>query len=171
LPSEPGPWSGYHYQEDCRNVIKNCGPFDLLIAHPTCTFLCNSGVRWLYGGKGKVRDPERWKQMELAAEFFRFFLDAPIPRIAVENPIMHGYGQALVGGPPTQVTQPWWFGDGQIKATCWWLKGLPKLVPTNIVEGREARVHRMPPGPDRWRERSRTLPGIAKAISEQWGSL
>ena len=162
LPTErPGP----HYQGDVRDILD--AGWDLLIAHPPCTYLALSGVRWLYGGKGTVRDPERWALMEDAAAFFRLLLDAPIPRIAVENPIQHRHA----GLPkPTQIVQPWWFGHGETKATGWWLKNLPPLVPTNIVPEREQRVHQMGPGPDRWRERSRTFPGMAAAMAEQWGT-
>jgi hypothetical protein len=128
-------------------------------------------VRWLYGGKGSVRDPIRWMKMEEAAAFFAALLNADVPRIAVENPIMHGHGQALIGSGPTQIVQPWMFSHGEVKATGLWLRNLPALVPTDIVDGREARVHRMTPGPDRWRERSRTFTGIARAMAEQWGAL
>jgi hypothetical protein len=101
-------------------------------------------------------------------DFVRLLMDAPIPRIAIENPV------SIISSrirKSDQTIQPWMFGHGEVKATCLWLKNLPKLVPTDIVEGREARVHRMPPGPDRWKERSRFLPGIAKAMAEQWGNL
>ena len=165
LPTErPGP----HYQGDIFDVLGD--GWDLMVAHPPCTYLALSGVRWLYGGKGTVRDPDRWRMMEWAAMFFGDLLNAPIPRVAVENPIMHGHGRDIIGGGPSQTIQPWQFGHPETKATCLWLKGLPKLTPTNIVPGREQRVHRMPPGPDRWRERSRTFPGIAEAMAEQWGT-
>lgn len=163
LPTErPGP----HYQGDVRDVLDD--GWDLMVAHPPCTYLALSGVRWLYGGKGTVRDPSRWAEMEDAAAFFRLLLDAPILRVAVENPIMHRHG-----GLPraTQIIQPWQFGHGETKATGLWLRGLPSLTPTNVVPEREQRVHRMAPGPDRWRERSRTFPGIAAAMAAQWGAL
>jgi hypothetical protein len=110
--------------------------------------------------------------MESAARFFFDCLhNTNALRVCVENPIMHSHAKKLIGTDCTQIIQPWQFGHGETKATCLWLKNLPKLVPTNIVEGREAKVHRMPPGPDRWKERSRTYKGIAEAMAEQWGSL
>jgi hypothetical protein len=165
LPSErPGP----HIQGDVRAILDD--GWSALIAFPPCTFVCNSGVRWLYGGKGTVRDPERWAAMEQGARFIRELLDAPIDRIAIENPVMHGWAQAIVARPPTQSVQPWQFGHGEIKRTCLWTIGLPPLVPTEIVPGRVARVHRATPSPDRWAFRSRTYQGIADAMAEQWGS-
>lgn len=166
LPSErPGP----HIVGDVLPVAWDGGPWDLMIAHPPCTFLANSGVRWLYGGKGQKRDMDRWRQMESAAAMFRILLLVPsIPRIAVENPVMHGHAGIRSAD---QFVQPWWFGHPETKATGLWLKNLPKLEPANIVDGREPRVHFASPGPDRWKERSRTLPGLAAAMAEQWGSL
>jgi hypothetical protein len=167
LPSErPGP----HIEGDIQDV--DFSTFDLMIAHPPCTYLANSGVRWLYtGGGGWEFDKDRWLQMEQAAGFFRFLWDAPVPRIAVENPIMHGYGTQIIGSGPTQIVQPWQFGHGEIKATAFWLRNLPPLIPTNIVDGRVPRVHHASPGPERWKERSRTLQGIADAMADQWGAL
>jgi hypothetical protein len=130
-----------------------------MIAHPPCTHLAVSGARWF---KHKQREQAD------ALNFVRQLLYAPIPRIALENPV------SVIStkiAPPTQIIQPWQFGHGETKKTCLWLKGLPKLEPTNIVEGREARIHKEPPGPDRWKNRSRTFPGIAEAMAEQWGSL
>ena len=168
LPSErPGP----HFTGPIEELLDIPLDWDLLIAHPPCTFLANSGVRWLYGGKGTERDEDRWWAMEESARFFRALLDAPIPRIAVENPIMHRYGREIIGAGPTQIVQPWQYGHPETKATGLWLKNLPLLVPTDIVDGREARVHREPPGPDRWKNRSRTFEGIAEAMAEQWGAL
>jgi hypothetical protein len=131
--------------------------WDLMIAHPPCTHLAVSGARWF-----------KDKQIEQAEalDFVHRLMDAPIPRIALENPI------SIISSrirKPDQIIQPWQFGHGETKATCLWLKNLPKLLPTNIVEGREARIHKMPPGPDRWKERSRTFEGIAQAMAEQWG--
>lgn len=164
LPTErPGP----HYQADALFVSRE-RPWDLLIAHPPCTYLCNSGVRWLYGGKGKVQDPERWRLMHNATVFFRALLNAPIPRVAVENPVPHSHA----GLPKfTQSIQPWQFGHGEVKRTCLWLRGLPPLVPANIVTGREPRVHHASPSADRWKERSRTYHGIAAAMAAQWAPL
>lgn len=160
LPTEsPGP----HYVGDVRDVLDDS--WDLLIAHPPCTYLTNSGVRWLH------ERPERWELMREGAEFFRLLLDAPIPRVAIENPVMHKYAGEIIGRPFSQSIQPWQFGHPETKRTCLWLRRLPPLVPTRVVHGREARVHRMPPGPDRWKERSRFYPGIARAMAEQWGRL
>lgn len=167
LPAADG--SLYHYETNVCNVL-GLG-WDLMIAHPPCTYLCNSGVRWLYGGKGKVRDPERWAQMQHGAEFFKTLLTHRIPRIAVENPVMHGHAKAIVGRGPDQIVQPWQFGHGETKATGLWLKNLPPLVPTDIVDGRKPRVHFASPGPDRWKERSITYTGIANAMADQWGKL
>lgn len=132
--------------------------WDLMIAHPPCTHLAVSGARWF-----------KDKQVEQAEalDFVRRLLDAPTPCIALENPI------SIISSrirKPDQIIQPWQFGHGETKATCLWLKNLPKLVPTNIVEGRESRIHKMPPGPDRWKERSRTFQGIADAMAAQWGN-
>ncbi len=165
LPSERG---RPHYQGPVQSLLREGWEWDLMIAHPPCTYLANSGVRWLYGGKGTVRDLDRWQAMEDAAAFFRMLLDAPIPRIAVENPIQHSHA----GLPKaTQRIQPWQFGTPETKATQLWLKNLPPLVPTNVVDGRTPRVHHASPGPDRWKERSRTDPNIAAAMADQWGSL
>lgn len=148
------------------------GCWDLMIAHPPCTFLANSGSKHLYIGKRKENgiDRERWACMEAGARFFRALLDAPVPRVAVENPIVHCHAREIIGQSATQVIQPWQYGHGETKATCLWLKSLPKLQPTRIVSGRTPRVHFASPGPDRWKERSRTLPGIATAMAAQWGS-
>lgn len=161
--ASPGP----HIQGDAREYLGD--GWDLLIAHPPCTYLANSGVRWLYGGKGATRDPVRWRSMEDGANFFRLMLEAPIPRIAVENPIMHGHAKAIVGRDPDQTIQPWQHGHGETKATCLWLKGLPTLKPSRVVDGRLPRVHFASPSPNRWKERSVTLPGIAAAMAAQWG--
>lgn len=169
LPSERG---GKHYQRDVFDVLAFNGHWDMMIFHWPCTRLCNSGVRWLYGGKGKIPDSRRWRAMESDAHCFRNLLVRDdVPRICGENPIMHRYGRAIVGQKWSQKIQPWQFGHGETKATCLWLKGLPLLTPTLIVEGRQPRVHHASPGPDRWKERSRTLEGVAKAMAEQWGCL
>ena len=155
LPSEK---PGNHYVGDALDLAYG-NRWDLMIAHPPCTHLAVSGARWF-----KDKEDE---QVE-ALEFVRDLLNAPIPRIALENPV------SIISSrirKPDQTIQPWQFGHGEVKATCLWLKGLPKLTPTNVVSGREPRVHRMPPGPDHWRERSRTFPGIAAAMADQWGDL
>lgn len=167
LPTETDP--AHHVQGDVLPLLAE--GWDLLIAHPPCTYLSNSGVRWLYGGKGTVREPVRWGQMVEGAEFFRTLLNAPIPRVAVENPVMHGYAREIIGSGPTQIVQPWMFGHGETKATGLWLRNLPELMPTDLVEGREHRVHRLPPSATRWAERSRTFTGIAEAMAEQWDDL
>jgi hypothetical protein len=168
LPAEDG--SEYHFPLDVEFVmapnpwdqlgrVANVYQWDLMIAHPPCTHLAVSGARWF-----------KEKQVEQAAalEFVRRLLEAPIQRIALENPI------SIISSrirKPDQIIQPWQFGHGETKATCLWLKNLPKLVPTNIVDGRHARVHLASPGPDRWKERSRTMQGIADAMADQWGGL
>ncbi len=157
LPAEDG--SEYHMRVDA--LLAACSPrvrpWDLMIAHPPCTHLAVSGARWF-----KDKLPEQ----AAALGFVRRLMDTPIPHIAIENPV------SIISSKirkPDQSIQPWQFGHGETKATCLWLKGLPKLVPTNVVEGRDARVHKMPPGPDRWKERSRTFQGIADAMATQWG--
>lgn len=154
LPTEV---DGPHHQGDVRDLL-GLG-WDLMIAHPPCTHLAVSGARWF--------KEKRTEQAE-ALTFVRDLLAAPIPRIALENPVSIISSQVR---KPDQVVQPWQYGHGETKATCLWLKNLPVLTPTNVVAGREARVHMMPPGPDRWRERSRTFTGIAAAMADQWGDL
>ena len=155
---EPTERPGPHYQGDVRDVLYDEG-WDLLVAHPPCTHLSVSGARWF-----------RTKLAEQAAalDFVRELMSASIARIALENPI------SIISSrirKPDQVVQPWQFGHGEVKATCLWLKGLPPLKPTDIVSGREPRVHYASPGPDRWKKRSRTLPGIAQAMALQWGTV
>lgn len=145
---------GQHYQGDVRDVLGQ--DWDLMVAHPPCTHLAVSGARWF---KDKVCE-----QAE-ALDFVRLLLTAPIPHIALENPV------SVISSRirrPDQIIQPWMFGHGETKATCLWLKNLPHLKPTSIVDGREGRIWKMPPSADRWKERSRTLPGIAEAMAEQW---
>lgn len=166
LPSESD--FGPHIQDDLIAVM-NRTRWDVLIAFPECTYMCNSGVRWLYkGGKAENGiDPQRWMKLGAASAFFHALLNANIRHIAIENPVPHKYAEL----PPfTQSIQPWQFGHGEVKRTCFWLKRLPKLEPTNTVLGRKPRVHFASPSPDRWRERSRTLPGIAEAMASQWGA-
>lgn len=152
LPSEK---LGKHYQGDVRDILEQ--GWDLMIAFPPCTYLAVSGARWW---KGRERE-----QAE-ALKFVRLLMAVPIPRICIENPI----GRiSTVIRKPDQIIQPWMFGHGETKATCLWFKNLPLLKPTNIVAGRNPRVHYMAPSPNRGRERSRTLTGIADAMAEQWG--
>jgi hypothetical protein len=129
LPAEESPFSQFHHQCDIRAIL-NPNWWDLLIAHPTCTYICNSGAKHLYIGKRKENgpDPNRWANMRAGAEFFRLLWGAPIPRIAVENPIMLKYAQSIIGAGPSQVIQPWMFGHGETKATCLWLKGLQRTA-------------------------------------------
>jgi site-specific DNA-cytosine methylase len=154
LPTESTPT--YHLRMDVRTCLER-RQWDLMIAHPPCTHLAVSGARWF---------KDKHAEQELALVFVRMLLDAPIPKIALENPVSVISTQIR---KPDQIIQPWQFGHPETKATCLWLKNLPLLKPTKIVEGREARVHRASPGPNRWKERSRTLPGIATAMAEQWG--
>lgn len=162
-----------HIQGDALAAAYGRG-WDLLIGHPECTYLANSGARHLYAGMNAANGPnaDRWANMGAAASFFMVLLKAPIKRKCLENPIMLGHPRRLFGIPkPTQIIQPWQHGHGETKATCLWLENLEPLVPTNIVEGREQRVFRMAPGPDRKKDRSRTYEGIAEAMAEQWGSI
>jgi hypothetical protein len=156
LPTDvPGP----HYQGDVFDIIGD--GWDIGIFHPPCTHLSVSGARHFAIKRADGRQQE-------AIEFFLMLARLPIPKIAIENPICI---MSSVWRKPDQTIQPWMFGHGETKATCLWLKGLPHLVPTNIVPGREARVHRLPPGPNRWKERSRTYQGIADAMADQWGDV
>ena len=151
--------TGPHYQGDVFDIINY--PFDLLVAHPPCTHLSVSGSRHF--------DAKRMNgRQQSAVSFFMRIVrqSAHIPMVAIENPVCI---MSSLYRKPDQIIQPWQFGHGETKATCLWLKGLPKLTPMNIVEGREARIHRMPPGPDRWKLRSTTYQGIADAMAEQWG--
>lgn len=156
-----GKWPNYHLHGDCLWFIEIM-PWDLLIAHPPCTYLCNSGVRWLHN------NPERWNKMLDAAHFFNTLLKAPIDKIAIENPIMHKHAVPYVLYTYDQIIHPWQFGHGETKATCLWLKNLPKLKPTNIVLGRKPKVHFESLGPNRAKNRSRTYLGIAQAMAAQW---
>jgi hypothetical protein len=152
LPSEkPGP----HYQGNVLDLLYL--EWDLMIAFPPCTHLAVSGARWF-----------KYKQQEQAEalNFVTHLLNAPIPHICLENPV------SIISTSirrPDQIIQPWQYGHGETKKTCLWLKNLPQLIPTNIVPGRKARIHSLPPGPDRWRERSRTYLGVAEAMASQWG--
>lgn len=169
LPADDG--SPYHYQGDVFDIIND--GWDLMIAHPPCTYLTNAGVSWLYRKEG------RWEQMREGAEFFKLLMDAPIPKIAVENPIMHKYAVEIIGRRQDQVIQPWMFGHMEQKATCLWLKGLPLLKPTNDVKEEMLklpkeviqRLHYLPPSKDRWKIRSETYQGIADAMAAQWGII
>ena len=153
LPTES---AGPHYQGDVRDVLDY--PWDMMIAHPPCTHLSVSGARHF---EGKRLDGRQ----HAAAAFFMSLAKSGVPRIAIENPVCV---MSELWRKPDQIIQPWQYGHGECKATCLWLIGLDPLVPTNIVEGREQRIWKMPPGPDRWKERSRTFPGVAEAMVSQW---
>lgn len=159
LPSEDD--SAFHVQGDVRAMLRE--PWDIVIAHPPCTRLCNSGVRWL-------AERNLWAELDGAVAFFLACLNANAPRVAVENPVMHKHARQHIG-PASFTIQPWQFGDDAKKRTCFWTRGLPPLVATSTLDGSTARAdcHLASPGPDRWKERSRTYPGIANAIAEQWG--
>lgn len=168
LPTDkPGP----HYQGDVFDIIND--GFDLMIAHPPCTYICNSGVSWLERIEG------RKESMKIGALFFKALLGCKIPKICIENPIMHKYAKAVIGVNQSQIIQPWMFGHPESKATCLWLKGLPLLKETNNVKDeflklpkKEAqRIHYASPGPDRWKIRSTTYDGIGKAMAEQWSNI
>lgn len=168
LPAEDG--SNRHITGDVRDHLVD-GWDLLMVAHPPCTRLCNSGVRWLASPPPGRTVADMRRELEEGAALFSDCWNAPIPRVAIENPVMHRHAKALIRNyvEPAQSIQPWQFGHGEVKRTCFWLRGLPPLTPTNIVEGRTPRVHRMPPGPDRWKERSRTFTGVAEAMADQWG--
>lgn len=181
LPAEDR--SNHHITGDVRDVLED--GWDLLIvAHPPCTRLCNSGVRWLSTPPPGRTAAELQAELVEGATLFSTLWNAPIGRVAVENPVMHRHAKALIEGycEPAQSVQPWQFGDWETKRTCLWLRGLPVLKPefATVEAAREAlgeegdpvaRVHRMPPGADRAKERSRFFPGIAAAMADQWGPL
>ncbi len=156
LPADDG--SPFHLQGDALEWAQG-EHWDLMVAHPPCTHLAVSGARWF---------KEKRQEQEEALAFVRALLEMPIAHIALENPISVISSRIR---KPDQIIQPWQFGHGETKATCLWLKNLPKLVPTNVVDGREARVHKLPPSPDRWKLRSVTYKGIAEAMAEQWGAV
>ena len=168
LPSDDR--SNKHIVGDARDILDD-GWDLLMVAHPPCTRLCNSGVRWLSVPPAGKTIEQMHEELREGADLFSAFWNAPIERICVENPVMHRHAKALIENyqEPAQSVQPWQFGHGETKRTCFWLKNLPPLVPTNIVAGRTPRVHHMSPGPDRWKERSRFFTGIAEAMAQQWG--
>lgn len=167
LPADDN--SPYHIQGDVLEVLNN--GWDMMIAHPPCTYLSNSGVQYLHSRDG------RWELMREGAKFFRALLDAPIPLKAIENPIMHKYAVEIIGRRQDQVVHPWMFGEDASKGTCLWLVGLPKLVPTQIIKKRRyanqtpGGHNKFGPSPDRWKLRSLTFQGIADAMAEQWSAL
>jgi len=168
LPSDAP--DGNHHQGSVFDL--DLSEFDLMIAHPPCTYLTNSGVCHLH------KDTQRWPKLFDGAEFFKKLLESPVPKIAIENPIMHKYAKTLIGGvKQSQIVQPWMFGHTEQKATCLWLKGLPLLTQTDNVKEEmlklpkreRERLHYLPPSPDRWKLRSTTYQGIADAMASQWG--
>lgn len=154
LPTER---PGNHYTGDLRVFLRDNPDWDMILSHPPCTHLAVSGARWF---------KDKQEEQEEALEFVRYILNLPIPRICLENPV------SIISSrirKPDQIINPWEYGHGECKKTCLWLKGLPKLIPTNIVEGREPRIHKMPPSADRGKMRSITYQGIAEAMADQWG--
>lgn len=171
LPTEH---PGRHIEGDVLVAIRD-GFWDMMIAHPPCTYLTNAGVRHLHehvegraGGKAKINGKARFLEMVKAAEFFNALKNSPIQRICIENPIPHKYARELIGRYHQRI-QPWEFGEPETKATCLWLKNLPPLMATIFETTRYPRCHMTAPSPERWKERSRTYRGIAKAMAEQWG--
>jgi len=161
LPAEDN--SPYHIQGNVLEILNE--GWTLMIAHPPCTYLCNSGVRWLHERK------DRWQKLGEAIEFFLALWNAPVPHICIENPIPHKYALEKIG-KYTQIIQPWQFGEPYSKATCLWLKNLPPLIPTLIIANKSKIQHfviKEPPSPERWKNRSRTFHGIAEAMASQWG--
>lgn len=166
LPSDD---NGNHYWGDVRDILHN--DWDLIIAHPPCTYLCNSGVRWLSNNK------ERQIEMIRASRFFKLILSQKCEKICIENPIMHKYAKEIIGQSQSQVIQPFMFGHPERKATCLWLKGLSLLKETNNVKQEmlklpkkeQNKIHYASPGKDRWKVRSKTFSGIAQAMADQWG--
>ena len=166
---------GQHLQDDALRVAYN-GRWDLMVAHPPCTYLTVAANKWMRPEFAQ-RFPNRAQHREDAIEFFMALMNAPVKQIAVENPI------GVISSryrKPDQVVQPWMFGHGETKATCLWLKGLPRLIPTHIDDDmfapetpieREQRLHNLPPSPTRWMERSKTFQGIADAMATQWGNV
>ena len=160
---------GQHIEGDIKEVLNQ--KWDLIIAHPPCTYLTNSGVRWLH------KDTTRWASLNDGAEFFKLFLSADCPRICIENPIPHKYALERIGKKYSQIVQPWMFGHMEQKATCLWLKGLPLLTPTDNVKDEmlnlpasvRQRIHYLPPSKDRAKLRSKTFQGIANAMADTWG--
>lgn len=159
----PGP----HYQGDVLDILGD--GWDLMVAHPPCTFLSNSGVRWL------TTDLTRWPKLIEGAVFFRELLQAPIPRVAVENPVMHHFASDIIGSRQTQTIQPWQFGHDASKRTGFWLRGLPELVPTDVLIKKQyanqtpSGQNKLGPSPQRAALRAVTYTGIAKGMAEQWG--
>lgn len=180
LPSDDN--SPYHIEGNVLDIVRD--HWDLGIFHPPCTYMCNSGVSWLYKGRdanGDLRiNTDRWAKLGKATAFFFMLWGSGIPHIAVENPIMHRYAKAMLPGLPSpQIIQPWMFGHKEKKATCLWLRNLPELVPVTNLKSEtdklpkkeQQRLHYLPPSKERWKLRSTTFEGIAKAMADQWGAF
>ena len=172
LPTDGDP--RWHIEGDALEAVYGGGHWDLMIAHPPCTYMTNAGVTWLH------KDPTRWAKLDEGAAFFKALWDAPIERIAIENPVMHKYAKERIGGmQQTQTIQPYQFGHMEQKATCLWLKGLMPLRPTtdlkaetkSLPDNQRQRLHYLPPSADRWKLRSTTLKGIPKAMADQSGAI
>jgi len=172
LPADDG--SPHHIQGDATKILGD--GWDMLIAHPPCTYLTNAGVRWLYNADG-TRNEERWEAMREGAKLFLAFWNAPVERVCVENPVMHRYGKEIIRASFAQSVQPYDFGHKEVQRTCFWLRGLPRLEPTTNLKQEtmslpykdRAKVHLTSPGPNRWKIRSKTYRGIARAMAQQWG--
>jgi len=171
-----------HIKGDAIEALTENYGWQFVGAHPPCDFFANSGVRWLTSKKPRdgyifsnalniYVNPERWDAMEQMAKFFEqiYGIIEEIGKGYIEQPIIHKYAQAMIGVKPTQIVQPWMFGHGEVKPTCLWLIGLPKLKPTNMVSRRAQKIWKMPPSPDRKKIQSKTYSGIAQAMAEQWG--
>lgn len=166
---------GKHYQGPVEDILYKYD-WGLIVAHPPCTYLTNSGVCHLYHKGTKNKNLARWAQLDDGAKFFKLFLSHPCKKVAIENPIPHKYAVERIGAKYTQIVQPWQFGHTERKATCFWLKGLPKLQETNNVKSamlklpksQQQRLHYLSPGPNRWKMRSKTFQGIADAMAAQW---
>tara|TARA_X000001382_G_scaffold85525_1_gene60599 strand:- start:200 stop:850 length:651 start_codon:yes stop_codon:yes gene_type:complete len=179
LPSDDQ--SNRHIQDDVLNVLQYDNWDMLMVAHPPCTRLCNSGVRWLSKPPPNKTLKQMWDELEKGAKLFSELLNADVPRVAVENPVMHKHAKQRIENyqPFSQSIQPWQFAtdddssDNVKKRTCLWLKNLPKLIPTGNVNGSTARdeCHKVPPSKDRWKIRSKFYHGIARAMAIQWGDM
>jgi hypothetical protein len=179
LPSDTP--SNRHIQDDVRNVLAMESWDMLMVAHPPCTRLCNSGVRWLSSPPPDKTLEQMWKELDDGCELFSHVLNADVPLIAIENPVMHKHAKQRIKNFTnfSQSIQPWQFAqsdhaeDNVKKRTCLWLRGLPNLVPTGKVDGSTARdeCHKTPPSKDRWKIRSKFFKGVADAMANQWGSL
>jgi len=179
LPSDDQ--TNRHIQDDVLNVLKSDNWDMLMVAHPPCTRLCNSGVRWLHKAPPNKTLGQMWDELEKGAKLFSSLLNADVPRVAVENPVMHKHAKQRIENyqPFSQSIQPWQFAtdddssDNVKKRTCLWLKNLPKLIPTGNVNGSTARdeCHKVPPSKDRWKIRSKFYHGIARAMAIQWGDM